>query len=348
MGGDFYNALKVGNKVVAYVSDVSGHGLEGTLLSAFVKEAIDSYVILKPEEIEAEKILYHLNRQYRRENYPDDYFVCIFLVVIDLNSMELTYTGAGFQELPLVQTGSGEKLRLHTEGPPISSTIPEEFMDYTAGKLTLSPGTTVLVSTDGITEQMAGEEQYSSRLEQVFYEHSCLEPEIILCAIKEDFYRFNGGSLQADDDITLSIIHAEPEEKRELFLKLDSNVEALSNMRQDVLNFLPDTDKAELFLIGLHELTANAIEHGNQLDPKKQVHVHCELQERYLLVSVTDEGEGFDWRQAVMGRNELSDLQEEAAKRGRGLGFLVTKAATDYFYYYYNEQGNMATSIKLR
>ena len=64
-----------------------------------------------------------------------------------------------------------------------------------------------------LTEQEAGEEQYSSRLKQVFYDHSYHKPDIILNAIKEDFYRFNGGSLQSDDDITVGVIQVEPEGK---------------------------------------------------------------------------------------------------------------------------------------
>ena len=211
MGGDFYHAVQAGNKLVFYLSDVSGHGMEGALLSAFVKGAIDSYITLKPEEIEPGKMLHYLNRQYYRENYPDDYFICIFLMVLDLETMELIYTGAGFHELPLVQLGTGEKLSLRIEGPPISSVIPEEIMDYPEGKIKLTSGSTVLVSTDGLTEQLAGEELYGQRLSQVFYEHSHLPPEIIISAILEDFYSFNGGSMQAEDDITLGVIQIEPE-----------------------------------------------------------------------------------------------------------------------------------------
>ena len=206
MGGDFYDTIRVDNKLIFYVSDVTGHGLEGTLFSTFVKTTINNYINLKPEDIEPGKIICHLNNQYRKENYPDDYFVCIFLMVLDLETMELVYTGAGFQDLPFVQMGNGEKTRLAVEGPPISTVIPEELMDYTEGKLKLTPGTSILINTDGLTEQLIGEEQYNSRLEKVFYEHRHLPPELILNAIKEDFRRFNGGSLQSDDDITIGII----------------------------------------------------------------------------------------------------------------------------------------------
>ncbi len=332
MGGDFYNTIQADNKLALYISDVSGHGLEGALLSSFVKATIDSYVSLKPNEIDPGNIMYHLNVQYRRENYPDDYFVCIILMVLDLNSMELTYTGAGFQDLPLVKIGNGKKMRLHAGGPPISSAIPEEIMDFTIGKIILSPGTTVLISTDGLTEQQAGEEQYNGRLEQVFYEHSHLPPEIIMNSIKEDFCRFNGGSMQGDDDITLGIIQVEPKEKRELYLELESNFDALSFMSQAVSKFISGTEAAELFLIGLHELAANAMEHGNGLDPEKKVYVELVVSSEYIQASVEDQGPGFNWQEKI---DHPLDL-EGHSERGRGMA--MTRICCDHLVY--NEKGN--------
>lgn len=59
LGGDFYDIIETRHKLVLYLSDVSGHGPEGVLLSAFTKEAINSYISLKPDEIQPEKILLH-------------------------------------------------------------------------------------------------------------------------------------------------------------------------------------------------------------------------------------------------------------------------------------------------
>ena len=334
MGGDFYNTIKADNKLIFYLSDVTGHGMEGALLSVFTKEAINSYITLKPEEIEPARILRHLNRQYRQENYPADYFICIFLMVLDLETMELTYTAAGFQELPLVQRGCGEKLRLAAEGPPVSSTIPEELMDYTEGSIQLAPGTTILLSTDGLTEQVADEKPYNGRLEQVFYDHSLLPPEMILSAIQEDFCRFNHGSLQGDDDITLLLIQAKPAETQKLHLELDSNTGALASLRQAVLNVLPEGETTELFLLGLHELAANAMEHGNNFDPHKKITVHLTVTEQYLFAAIQDQGPGFDWLQKKDRPLALESDQE------RGRGIAMTQLCGGKLYY--NETGTRA------
>jgi len=183
------------------------------MLSVFAKEVIVGYVRLKPHDLHPHKILHHLNRQYRRNNYPDDYFIYIFLAVLDLDTREMRYAGAGFHDSPLAKLGTGEQLKLVSKGLPISCAIPPELVKFEKHSIILTPGTTLLFNTDGLTEQKAGDLFYGDRLQKVFYANSHLSPEYISLAIKEDFRHFNKGSLQGDDDITLVIIQVDREEK---------------------------------------------------------------------------------------------------------------------------------------
>ena len=52
----------------------------------------------------------------------------------------------------------------------------------------------------------------------------------------------------------------------------------------------------EIFAIHLaaEEALVNAVVHGNRLDPKKTVHVECEVSADFVRLEVTDEGAGFD------------------------------------------------------
>lgn len=212
LGGDFYNIITAGKKLILYLSDVSGHGLDGAVLSAFIKEAIDSYVSLRPGEIMPEKILGHLNRQYRNENYPDDYFICIFLVVLDLETMELSYAGAGFHEPPRIHTAAGERFYLKVKSPPIAAAIPDDLMDFTTHYVSLKGGTTMLFTTDGLTEQTALKESYGGKLDEVFFANSHLSAEEIVRVINEDFQHFTGDFQQWDDDITFLVLRVVPHE----------------------------------------------------------------------------------------------------------------------------------------
>ncbi len=334
LGGDFYNVIKTGEKLVLYLSDVSGHGLEGTILSTFIKEAIDSYLSLKGEEVCPEKILRHLYRQYCQEDYPDDYFICIFLAVLDLTEMELLYTGAGFQVPPLVRLGSGEKTCLLSEGPPISRVIPEELMDFSVKRLALTPGTTVLFTTDGLMEQEADGQDYGSRLETIFYQYGYLPPRLLVRLINEDFRSFNGGSSQGDDDITIGLLQRDPEEKRECRLELRSDLGELHRIYFELAPLLDNVARGEEFFFCLHELAANAIEHGNRFDAEKTVTLEIGVTESCLYALVKDQGDGFAWRKTSARSLDLEGHQE----RGRGLA--MTRLWGDLLLY--NEKGNRA------
>jgi serine/threonine-protein kinase RsbW len=54
--------------------------------------------------------------------------------------------------------------------------------------------------------------------------------------------------------------------------------------------------EADVFAVHLavEEAIVNAIVHGNKLDPAKKVHVVCEVSADRVLVSIADEGPGFD------------------------------------------------------
>ncbi len=339
LGGDLYDVIKKENKLIAYLSDVTGHSMDGAMLSVFVNNTIDSFISLnEPENITPEKLCKFLAEQYHKENYPDEYFICIFLVVLDLNTKELSYTGAGFQDSPLVRMGNGEQLMLISKGLPISLAFPATMPDFHAGTIVLTPGTTILFNTDGLTEHEANGKFYGERLEKVFYENSHLPPEMIIEAVNEDFTQFNNGSRQGFDDITFLVMQVEAEVKKKLHFKLQSSFEELMKMHKKISEVLHPEYNAEMLVMGIDEMVANAIEHGNKFNLDKKVTVEIVLAGRYILATVEDEGEGFDWREKVTVPMELSGNRE----RGRGIPLAVLCCDSIV----YNQKGNKVYIIK--
>ena len=207
MGGDFYDLIHRGNKLIIYLSDVSGHGMDGAMLSFFVKNTISSYIDLAPAEtIKPKAVLNYLAEKFHRETFPEELYIAIFLAVLDLETLELTYSGAGFQEKPLVRLGSGEQLKLVSKGLFISRLFPFNALNLEEDSVKLSPGSTLFFTTDGLTEQDASGAYYMDRLPNVFTENAHLPPELIKQAVVEDFRRFAGGSLQGNDDITFLVL----------------------------------------------------------------------------------------------------------------------------------------------
>lgn len=221
MGGDLFDIVHRGNQLIIYLSDVVGHGLDGAMLSFFVKNAIDIYLSLDScTPVSPSSIAGFLVRQYQQANYPLDYFICIYIAVLDLDTRELTYVAAGFQDSPLASLGDGRQLELESRGLPVSNAVPLDSLAYSQGRLTLPPGSAILFNTDGLTEQgAAGKagapdgqttgEIYSQRLKKVFFQNTHLPPEKIVHAINQDFLEFNQYSLQGDDDITFIVLKVE-------------------------------------------------------------------------------------------------------------------------------------------
>lgn len=210
LGGDFFDVRVKDGKMMIYLSDVSGHGLDGAMMSVFVKNTIEDYFLLKPvSAITPENILRYLSAKYHRENYPPDYFICLFLVVLDLNTGDLQFNGLGFQALPKAVIG-GQPQELTSAGLPISTVYSPDLIDFQDKTVNISSGATILFTTDGLTEQINHDEFYYRRLDNLFYQKHHLKPEQLVQIINEDFCEFNNGRSKADDDITFLILQAEP------------------------------------------------------------------------------------------------------------------------------------------
>ncbi|MGM0411274.1 MAG: PP2C family protein-serine/threonine phosphatase, partial [Bacillota bacterium] len=135
-----------------------------------------------------------------------DYFISLFISMINLENLEMQYISNGMQFLPLAIKENGEKLQLDHSGLPISSAIPEEEFTFELDSLKLEKETKMLFYTDGIAEQKQDNNIYGKRLKEVFYNNSNLEVEEIKNKILSDFKEFNNDTLQGDDDITFIIL----------------------------------------------------------------------------------------------------------------------------------------------
>ena len=338
LGGDFYDIEQTGKKVVIYLSDVTGHGVDGAMLSVFVKHTIKGFLSFSPErDIRPEKILRHLSDQFLQKNLPPEYFICIFLAVLDLETRELVYTAAGFQDAPLAKMGNGRQLQLVSRGLFLSPAFSDELLNLQEEKIRLTPGTTIFFNTDGLTEHCVKGNYYGRRLPDVFYKNSHLPPELIKQAVCEDFRNFNNGTMQGHDDITFLILQLDPGPKKTKRLELASDFAELDHLRETVSEVLGENRETDLFSACLHELVSNAMEHGNRFDRDKTVFVELTITDWFIQGSVEDQGKGFGWREQIRKPLELEGISE------RGRGIAMARICSKHLFY--NDKGNRATFI---
>ena len=118
----------------------------------------------------------------------------------------------------------------------------------------------------------------------------------------------------------------------------DSKFEELSTLDTRIYNCFVKYSVDKVYFQGLKELVINAIEHGNNFDENKKVYVTFKNLKDKLIITVEDEGDGFDWIDFL--DNKCLDLEGEE-ERGRGI--VMTKIMCGNIFY--NEKGNKAFLI---
>ncbi len=146
--------------LVAYVIDVSGHGVPAALLSVTAMHYLepepenasllrdmarsgDLGSVQRPAVVAAE-----LNRRFSADN-SDDRFLTMILCVLDTVEGRLTAASAG-HPLPIVLRGQDEVPVANTAGLPIAMFDTARYADLT---VQLQPGDRVCLFSDGIVEQ---------------------------------------------------------------------------------------------------------------------------------------------------------------------------------------------------
>lgn len=112
------------------------------------------------------------------------------------------------------------------------------------------------------------------------------------------------------------------DETKTFLRSLPSTLNAYHDFVEEILNEMlqMDWDKSTLFGVhmALEESISNAIRHGNQEDPKKQVQVKCEISAVRFWANICDEGEGYA-AEAVPDCRSPENLE---APGGRGLALI--------------------------
>lgn len=204
IGGDFYNMHLVEEQLLFYLTDVTGHGLDGAILSVFVRETVNSYMN-SHQEICPSTLLEYIANHYCQEKFPYDYYICMLIGLYHLEEGLLSLVNAGIQVGPYLATYD-HLLNLSFGGPPISGVYGTELLNLTPKSLYLKGGDTLLLTTDGLIEENCRGEMYGEeRLKDILFKKRNSSPQQIIDAINMSFEDYCG-DLQGKDDITLLIL----------------------------------------------------------------------------------------------------------------------------------------------
>jgi DNA-binding response OmpR family regulator len=140
IGGDFYEVLPIGERVLVAIGDVEGHSLHAATVMAELRHAMRFSFIA---QVDLSASLDLLNQMMRR--YHPRMTATLCLVLIDPATGEVEVANAG--HIPPLFAGPG--CAYHSLGNLLLGAMPEE---YQVDRLKLPPGGTMLLFTDGLVE----------------------------------------------------------------------------------------------------------------------------------------------------------------------------------------------------
>ena len=201
VGGDFFDVVLLEDGQIGLaIADVSGKGVPAALFM------MSSRTLLKGSAIgltEPGRVLQEVNNLLAEDN-ESAMFVTVLYAVYDPATGHLTYANGG-HNLPVIFHSDGSSTVLpYTEGLALAVL---SGVDFQAGEVTLAPGDTLVLYTDGVTEAMDAEnvEFGMERLQAVFKggapESAEAANEAVFTAVRE----FVAGAPQSDDITCLTL-----------------------------------------------------------------------------------------------------------------------------------------------
>jgi sigma-B regulation protein RsbU (phosphoserine phosphatase) len=162
VSGDYYDFIQLDSTHVGMaVADISGKGIYAALLMASLQAALRSMALSDGHGSTAD-LISRVNTHLFR-NTSEDRYATLFYAVYNSKDKTLTYTNAGHLA-PLLVCGGTNEVQLLDQGGTVVGLF--ENPGYTERTVEISPGSLLVVFSDGITEpeNVYGEEFGIQRL----------------------------------------------------------------------------------------------------------------------------------------------------------------------------------------
>ncbi len=204
-GGDFFDFIPFGkcndSGMLIAVGDVSGHGVPAALFMASARAFLRSSVGVGGS---LDEILEDVNNAISHDTFGTGHFLTLFACVVCPQNAEIEFVRAGHEPGLVYVPESNDIIELSGKGISLGA-MPD--MSYSVARQKLTPGSTLLLGTDGITETRNedGVLYGRDRLKKCLHKNAHESVNDIINAVLDDVERF-GGALAREDDVTVVVI----------------------------------------------------------------------------------------------------------------------------------------------
>jgi sigma-B regulation protein RsbU (phosphoserine phosphatase) len=199
IGGDYYDVIRVDEDHWGIViADVSGKGVSGALLMSVCRSVMRAQA---PGCVRPGEVLNSLCRVLAPD-LAEDMFVTVLYMIYNARTRELRVARAGHERPIWCHAADGRVERIDSGGAAIGMVPPELFTRaLRETSVTLAPGDSVTLYTDGITEAVndRDEEWGVPRLCETVQASSAFTAAEVLMSVQQRVVRFSSGTSQRDD-----------------------------------------------------------------------------------------------------------------------------------------------------
>lgn len=210
VGGDLYDFFLAGDDLWFIVADAAGKGVSAALFMAIARTLFRASVT---DASAVASVVERMNAGLARDN-ERQVFVTALVGRLALPSGELTWCAAGHPP-PLRATSDGLVEPLVGSGDAVALGIVEDAV-YHESRVTLAPGDTLLIYTDGVTEAVNQESALfgDERLAREFGRLAAGDVDSLVQGIVTAVTTFAAGVPQEDDVTVVGVRRKKKEERR--------------------------------------------------------------------------------------------------------------------------------------
>lgn len=317
-GGDWFDALALGDRLVLIVGDVVGHGVEAAAVMSQLRTALRMQISAGYSIVEALEALDRFHEQV-----PGSKSATLCIGSLDYATGELQYCTAGHPPPLVVSAGAESRYLTPSGGGPLGSGV-----GFPLRTEPLGIGDTVLFYSDGLIERPgrplgASTAEFADLAASIaagtggFVIDTPTRAVDRLCSETLELLLRSTGY---NDDVTLLAAQRRAPTPP-LHITADATIHAARHVRSRLRKWLSDigaedTDISDI-VHAVSEFVENAVEHGYSDEVTGGV-----------VVEATLSGDG-KLRASVVDRGQWKDHREGAQGRGRGLAMaeaLVTES----------------------
>ncbi len=344
VGGDLYDFYIRDEKLFFCIGDVSGKGIPASLVMAVARSLFRTLSMHEPHPY---RIISQINDRMSEDN-PQEMFVTLFIGVLDLPTGRLRYCNAGHNPPVIISEMGDTKQKTFLA---CDSNIPVGVMGgwkFTQQEVSITPGTTLFLYTDGLTEA-------ENKEHHLFGDDRMIEAlsvdagsQGITEQMEKAVHEFTGDAEQSDDLTMLTICYTKPNQnvlfQKDITLKNDVDQIPLLNTYVDEVCEAVDFDMGTTMQmnLALEEAVVNVMNYAYPKGTPGDIHIMAAANDKRLKFIIEDSGMPFD----PTIRNEVDTSLSAEERPIGGLGIHLITQLMDSINYERKDNLNVLTLRK--